>query len=183
VRAELRDSFAIFAAAELPSLRRFAYAVCGDGSHADDLVQGALERLYSAWPRAHRASDPGAYLRTVLVRLAISESRRPFRRRELPTAMLATPAEQALTDHSGPTGDKLDLAAAMRALTQKQRIVVALRYLEDRPVSEVADMLGISAGTVKRQCHDAMATLRRHLTLAQQEDPCSTTTAEWGTAR
>jgi DNA-directed RNA polymerase specialized sigma24 family protein len=57
MRAELEDSFREFAAAELPRLRRFAYAVCGDWHRTDDLVQGALERMYTAWPRAHTAGD------------------------------------------------------------------------------------------------------------------------------
>lgn len=60
--------------------------------------------------------------------------------------------------------DRLDLAKALEELTPKQRAAVVLRYLEDRPVAEVADVLGVSPGAVKRQCHDAMARLRRVLT-------------------
>jgi RNA polymerase sigma-70 factor (sigma-E family) len=163
VRQDLRESFAAFVTGELTALRRLAYALSGDGSHADDLVQGALERMYLAWPRAHRATNPGAYLRTVLVRLAISESRRPFRSREVHLETLPGSKHQRVADASGSTADRLDLAAALNVLTPKQRAIVALRYLEDRAVSEVADILGISAGTVKRQSHDAMAILRRHL--------------------
>jgi DNA-directed RNA polymerase specialized sigma24 family protein len=80
MRDELSRSFAALAASELLGLRRFAYALCGDWHHADDLVQGALERMFVTWPRVHAVADPGAHLRTVLARLAISESRRPWRR-------------------------------------------------------------------------------------------------------
>jgi RNA polymerase sigma-70 factor (sigma-E family) len=152
------------AAGELQGLRRFAYAICGDATHADDLVQGALERMYIAWPRACKASDPGAYLRTVLARLAISESRRASRRREVAASHWPAQPGNSVTDHSAAADDRVDLAAALRTLTAKQRAVVALRYLEDRSVAEVADILGIAQGTVKRQSHDAMASLRRHLT-------------------
>ena len=150
-------SFAQMAAGELAGLRRFAYAVCGDGTRADDLVQSALERMYVAWPRAHRADNVGAYARTVLVRLAIDESRRPAARRE---HLVERSPEQARADHATSSADRLDLAAALDGLTAKQKAIVVLRYLEDRPVAEVADILGIAQGTVKRQCHDALAHLR-----------------------
>ena len=54
----------------------------------------------------------------------------------------------------------MDLAALLTGLTVKQRAVVVLRYLEDRPVHEVAAALGIAEGTVKRQSHDALRVLR-----------------------
>lgn len=163
MREELRASFAAAAASELPGLRRFAYAVCGDAHRADDLVQRALERVYVAWPRASRSDDVGAYCRTVLSRLAIDDSRRSWFRRERSVGSLP---EGSLPDLTAVSADRLDLASALSGLTRKQRAVVVLRYLEDRPVAQVADVLGISEGTVKRQCHDAIA----HLRLALADD-------------
>ena len=58
------------------------------------------------------------------------------------------------------TVERLDLVQALAGLTPKQRAVVVLRFIEDRPVREVAQILEIGQGTVKRQTHDAMATLR-----------------------
>ena len=161
MRAELEESVLTVARAELPRLRRLAYAMCGDWHRADDLVQEALERVYAAWPRAHTATDPGAYLRTTLVRRMFSEARRPWRRREHSRDELP---ESSAGDHAGGVVHRLDLAGALAGLTVKQRAVVVLRYLEDRPVDEVATILGIAAGTVKRQSHDALARLRRDLT-------------------
>lgn len=160
MRAELEDSFTELADALLPGLRRFAYAVSGDWHRADDLVQGALERLYVAWPRVHAIESPAAYARTVLVRLAVSESRRPWRRRERPVDL---PPELPVGDHADVAVDRLDLAEALAGLSVKQRAIVVLRFLEDRSVADVAEMLAIAPGTVKRQSHDAMAHLRRRL--------------------
>lgn len=160
MQAELEDSFAEMAAVQLPGLRRFAYALCGDWDRADDLVQGTFERLYVAWPRVHAVADPGAYARTVLVRLASSEARRAWWRRERVVERLP---EAAVTDHASVSAERLDLAEALAGLTLRQRAIVVLRFLEDRSVAEVAGVLGISAGTVKRQSHDAMAHLRRRL--------------------
>lgn len=53
-----------------------------------------------------------------------------------------------------------DLVAALRRLPKRQRAIVVLRYFEDRPDAEIADLLGISAGTVRSQTHKALTTLR-----------------------
>ncbi|MGH8938324.1 MAG: sigma-70 family RNA polymerase sigma factor, partial [Actinomycetes bacterium] len=58
-------------------------------------------------------------------------------------------------------GERVDLARALAELTAKQRAVVVLRFVEDRSVGEVAVILGIAQGTVKRQTHDAVRRLRR----------------------
>jgi RNA polymerase sigma-70 factor (sigma-E family) len=155
MRNNLEESFREMAYAELPRLRRFALAVTADPHRADDLVQGALERMYVAWPRM---SSPGAYLRTILVRLVVRESRRPWRR-EYSTAELPEPGQATTAD---PILG-LDLARALAELSIKQRAIVVMRYIEDRPVLEVAEVMGIAAGTVKRQSADAVAKLRRIL--------------------
>jgi RNA polymerase sigma-70 factor (sigma-E family) len=168
MREELVESFTAMAATELPRLRRFAYAVCGDHHRADDLVQAALERVFVAWPRACSAEDHGAYVRTVLSRLAISDSRRPWFRRERGVA--AVP-ESSSPDPAPGVIDGMDLAAALEGLTRKQRAVVVLRFLEDRPVAEVADILGVGPGTVKRQSHDALTHMRKRLRVAEEPTP------------
>lgn len=163
---EQRRAFAELASAELPGLRRFAYALVGDWHRADDITQAALERGYATWPRLRDLADPGAYLRTVAARCAASESRRSWFRRERTVAAIP---DQAIPDGAAQAADRLDLAEALAGLSVKQRAVVVLRFIEDRSVADVADILGIAPGTVKRQSHDALATLRQRLGADEQQ--------------
>lgn len=165
MRAELQEGFRAMAAVEMDPLRRFARSLTRDPHRADDLVQGALERMYVAWPRTHSVADPGAYLRMVVVRLAVSESRRPWRREYSTEAPPDTPY------HANGTGMHIDLSRALATLTVKQRAIIVLRYVEDRPVSDVATVMRIAEGTVKRQCADAIVKLRRVLGNDFLDDP------------
>lgn len=165
MRGELEEAFRVMASAEMAPLRRFARSLTRDPHRADDLVQAALERMYVAWPRTHAVSDPGAYLRTVVVRLAVSESRRPWRREYSTDALPEQPYD------TGASVTRLDLTRALAVLTVKQRALVVLRYVEDRSVAEVAEVMGIAQGTVKRQCADAVAKLRRVLGNDFLDDP------------
>lgn len=165
MRTEDERAFEAFVASALPRLRRLAFAWCRDWHRADDLVAGALERVYGSWPRLRREQNAFAYTRTTMVRLLVSEQRRPWWRREVLGDEQDDPAGPE-TDHD----TRLDLVEAVGRLTPGQRAVVLLRYLEDLPVADVARLLGVSEGTVKSQTHAALAALRR------QWDDAETTT-------
>jgi len=144
--------------ARVAVMRRTAYLLCGDWHRAEDLVQTALVKLYVAWPRVRRSGAVDAYARQVLVRTAIDDSRRWFRRRE--TAVHAVP-EHPAADRN--VDDEMDVRRALAALPPGQRAVVVLRYWEDLPVSDTANLLGCSEGTVKSQAAKGLAALRRLL--------------------
>jgi RNA polymerase sigma-70 factor (sigma-E family) len=135
-----------------------------DWHRAHDLVQTTLEKVYVVWPRVHRADDPLAYARTVLVRQFVTEQRRAWRSRGAPSA--TPPDLPPHADQDDRTADRLDVRHALDLLAPRQRAVLLLRYLDDLPVAQVAELLGCSQGTVKSQTNAAMATLRRRLTTA-----------------
>ncbi|GAB3469774.1 sigma-70 family RNA polymerase sigma factor [Kineococcus endophyticus] len=158
-------TFDAFAAAVMPRLRHIAYAWCHDWHHSDDVVQDTMERLYAAWPRVHRGGQEYAYARTTLIRRLISENRRAWRRHESLTLDDVPAARQRTApDAAGHALERLDALDLLRHLPVRQRAVAILRFLEDVPVSDVADLLQCSEGTVKSQAHHARRFLHQHLT-------------------
>ena len=111
------------------------------------------------WERIGAYDRPGAWVRRVVANLAVSA----FRRR---TAEAKALTRLAFTQ----TAPLPDLAAsdpafwaAVRALPRRQAQVVALFYLEDRAIADVAAILDMTPGTVKRHLFDARKTLARRL--------------------
>lgn len=153
-----RDAeFAEYMAARQPSLLRTAYLLTGDQHTAEDLVQTAFAKLYLSWDKVQRRELVDGYVRRILVNENNSLWRRAWKRRELSTDTV--PDHRAVTD-SHDDGMKAALWEFVQSLPRKQRAVVVLRFYEDLSEAEVADILGISVGTVKSQSSRALAALR-----------------------
>jgi RNA polymerase sigma-70 factor (sigma-E family) len=153
-----KDGLEAFALVEYRALLRFARALCGDASDAQDLVQSAMLRLASAWHRLDDPSAAGRYARRVIVNQDRNRWRR-VRRRERLTG--SVPDDAALGAHDVELRDLLD--KALRHLGPRQRAIVVLRYCEDRSVQEVAQLMDCSVGTVKSQAARALTKLERVL--------------------
>ncbi|MFD6610896.1 RNA polymerase sigma factor [Micromonospora chalcea] len=119
------------------------YAVTGDLSEAQEAVQEAFTRALAAPRRFAGLDNPEAWLRRVAVNVARSRHRR---RRVLDGLLRRTWSPPVVAD-SAP--EHLALLAALRRLPDGQRHALALHYLVDLPVEEVARTLGVSVGTVK----------------------------------
>jgi RNA polymerase sigma-70 factor (sigma-E family) len=150
-----RQDFTEFVAARSPALFRLAYVLTADQHAAEDLLQSALTRAAAHWGRIHSA--PEGYVRRIMYRQQVSWWRRGSRRRE--TAMAQLP-ELPAADQVALAEDRLTLRDALLALPPGKRAVLVLRYLEDLPERQVADMLGCSVGTVRSQTHKAITQLR-----------------------
>ena len=165
-RAESSDAeFAAWMAARQGALARTAYLLTGSQHAAEDLVQATLTRLYLSWDRISDRQHVDAYARRALLNEHRSTWRRTSRRPEVlsdavPEAALA-PAEY--------DGEREAVWRFVQALPPRQRAVIVLRYYEDLSEAQIADLLGISAGTVKSQASRALASLRA-LVPAREED-------------
>jgi RNA polymerase sigma-70 factor (sigma-E family) len=156
VRSADRDAaYTEFVRARQTHLRRIAYAVCGDWHRADDLLQTALVKLYVAWPRLHRDGREEAYVRTIIVRADIDESRRPWRREQPGLDGPERAAREPL-----PVEERSALFDALQGLPTLQRKTVLLRHWLGLSVAETAHELGISEGTVKSHSSRGLAALQ-----------------------
>ena len=154
------DAFRGFVAARGHALIRTAYLLTGDQQLAEDLVQTALERAVRHWSSIRDVGAAEAYVRRTMYRENISL----WRRRRL-TELPAPDVPEPRTEHDGgdPAArlpDRLAMRDALMHLGKRQRTVLVLRYFEDLTEQQVADLLGISVGTVKSQSHKALRAMR-----------------------
>lgn len=155
--------FHAWAQARAPVLRRRAYLLCGSWHTADDLVQDTLIKMYMRWRRVAEGPNPNAYAMRVLMSLHADNWRRPWRR-ERPSAEVPQAgdpgADLALrgVDEHEPL-----LVAALRRVPLPQRVVLVLRFAEDMSVEQVAELLGVSAGTVRSRSSRGSERMRAEL--------------------
>jgi RNA polymerase sigma-70 factor (sigma-E family) len=149
-------SFEEFVGARADALMRYAYVLTGDPHDAADLLQESLTRVRAAWHRIVDQQEPEGYVRTTMARQHVTAWRR--RRRE---RLVAVPPERAYDDPGLGHADGDDgLWDALGTLPRKQRAVLVLRYYESMSDAEIADVLGISRGTVRSQASRALGKLR-----------------------
>ena len=132
---------------------RTSYAILGSWAAAEDATQTTFTQLYVHWPRIH----PGAvdaYARRTVVNTCFRMAK--VRRRENATDQLPDSAH----DGSEGTVARLDLVTALATLSPRARAVVALRFLDDLSVAEVAAVLNVPEGTVKSQTARALDRLQ-----------------------
>lgn len=145
------------------SLYATAYHLTGDRYAAEDLLQSALFSTYRAWDRISDKAAVGGYLRRTMTNLHISAWRRR-KLSEYPTEEL--PETVGDTDEMGGTELRAVLWQALARLPEQQRTMLVLRYYEGRTDPEIADILGISVGTVKSSIWRSLRRLRDDEALA-----------------
>jgi RNA polymerase sigma-70 factor (sigma-E family) len=133
--------FAEFYRATSPRTLRYAYGLTGDLAQAQDVVQEAYARAWQRWRRLSGYDDAEAWLRLVVSRLVFDWWRHLRVRRDS-----AQPAPGTV---AGPSEDTVLVVAALKRIPERQRTALALHYLLDVPVAQIAADQGVSEGTVK----------------------------------
>lgn len=155
-------SFQDLVVAQIPRLRRYAYALTGDRTRSDDLVQDCLER---AWGR-RRLFEPSRPIRpwlfTILHKLHVNHVRR---RAAEPLTVSHDDSMTTLAVAPSACGEVEieDLRRALASLAPDQRSVVLLVGLEQLSYQEAAAALGVAVDTVVSRLSRARAQLREHL--------------------
>ncbi|MGH3964239.1 MAG: SigE family RNA polymerase sigma factor [Pseudonocardiaceae bacterium] len=155
------QEFADYFAARRDAVRRTAYLICGDWHRADDLAQTAFVALHRRWSKVRDKGALDAYVRRTLVRAAIDESRRPWRREHtaevLPEAASGATGSDAIGDS---VATRSALVNGLQRVPPRQRAVLVLRFLEGQSVAAVAAALKCTEGTVKSQTARGLDALR-----------------------
>ena len=145
---------------ELAPLIAVATTMTGNRELGADLAHEALTRAYRDWRTISNLDRPGAWVRRVLINLAIDAHRRQARE-TLAMSRLDPHPIVAATDAVGAFWQ------AVRALPDRQRAAVALFYIEDLGVAEIAEILRVAPGTVKTSLFMARRSLA--VTLGAEE--------------
>jgi RNA polymerase sigma-70 factor (ECF subfamily) len=160
---DMRAFDAIVSRRLMPTFR-LARAILGSTEEAEDATQDAF---IAAWRGLPTLRDIGRF-DAWFSRIVVNACRMTVRRR--PRAQFI-PLQSDIDEHDiewhdpGLAGlDETDaLQRAIDQLEVQDRAILALFYLEDRPLANVASILGIAAGTAKWRLHRARAALKRAL--------------------
>ncbi|HEX4978456.1 MAG TPA: sigma-70 family RNA polymerase sigma factor [Acidimicrobiales bacterium] len=124
----------------------------GSVDEATEAVDEALARAFERWGRVKLMESPAGWVATV----AMNVLRRRGRRRSLEQAILR---RQPPPSHvPAPAGEAW---ALVRALPERQRLAVVLRFVADLPEARIAEVMGVTRSTVSSTLADALAHLRR----------------------
>jgi RNA polymerase sigma factor (sigma-70 family) len=147
------------------------WTLTGSRTAGEELAQDAFLDAYRRWGHVGSLDRPGAWVRRAVANRAVSH-RRHLRVVEAGTARLATAARVAQSAHdTAPPDTDPAFWAAVRALPERQAQAVALHYLEDMAVDDIAALLAMRASTVRVHLSRARRTLARTLsTIAPEED-------------
>jgi RNA polymerase sigma-70 factor (ECF subfamily) len=148
-------------------LYRYALAMLRNASVAEDAVQEAFERAFVALGRYPEERIRALALRAWLYRITLNVVRNLVRgqSRELPVAKTPDKRFRTVSDLGDDDREAwLDVLVALERLPDRQRVAVILRYIQDLPYSEIANITGTPLNTVKTLTRRGVERLRILLT-------------------
>jgi RNA polymerase sigma-70 factor (sigma-E family) len=140
------------------SLVRLAAFLVRDSATAEEVVQDSFVAMHSAWRRLRDTDKALSYLRQSVV----NRSRSVLRHRMVVDKNTPKPPPDMPSAEHGAILqlERSAVVSALRALPERQREALVLRYYGDLSEAQIASMMGISRGAVKSHTARAMAALR-----------------------
>ena len=138
-------------------LVRMLTLYCGDPDVARDIAQESMIKVSSRWGAVQQMDNPRGWTWKVSINLANSH----YRRRRLERR-----SYRVLQAGAGPLVGERDLSleisirSMLQTLSSRQREALVLRYYQDMPVAEVAEMMGCSSSTVKKLAARGLSAMR-----------------------
>ncbi len=149
-------------------LVRISRIVCGDAAAAEEALQEALIDVYPRWAQIAQG-NPVGYLTRVMASKAANRQRTAWARRVWTRPAYGEQEGRSDRDMTASVINRLDVAAALGRLRPRQRAVLALHYLMDLSVVDVAAALNLPIGTVTSDLSRGRALLRASLGGAEDE--------------
>ena len=137
-----------------------AYALSGSRAAAEDLAQEAFLAAHKSWDKVGAYEKPEAWVRRVVANMSVSLFRRKVREAKALARMRGNEAYLPAL----PAEDE-EFWKQVRALPKRQAQVIALFYLEDRSVADIAEILECAQNTVKVHLHKGRIKLAEKLGL------------------
>jgi RNA polymerase sigma-70 factor (ECF subfamily) len=154
------EAFAVIDEARLLQSYRLATLILRNRDEADDATQEAIAQAWSHWETLRDTSRFDAWFDRIIVNICRNRMRHA---RTIRIVAIDDAFSVPGADAHGNASTRLALEPAFTRLSPDQRIIVVLRFWRDLPVEEIADRLGIPAGTVKSRLHYALRSLRAAL--------------------
>ncbi len=158
------EDFVDFYRREYKPVLGIVLALSGSRTASEELTQDAFGKAHGQWSTLQLHANREAWIRRVAINGALS-----WRRRRLAEAKALArlsrerPALAELPQQSD------ELWSAVRALPRNQAIAMTLRYHDDRPIGEIADVLGCAEATVRVHLHRGRQALAAALDLENPE--------------
>jgi len=163
-----REEFERFVSDVTVGLLRTGYLMTWDLGEAENLVQETLLRAAMRWPTIRGMDYPRAYVRRILVNLAIDSSTERSSRSRVEIYGGDEDPLVHVADREGE-GQLLQIEARseilglLARLPLRQRAVIVLRYFEDLSEADIATQLDWPIGTVKSTASRALESMQRTL--------------------
>lgn len=162
-----RLGFDEFYAAEIGRLVALAGGLAGPGV-AEDVAQEAMLVAYRRWHEVRDLQRPDLWVRRTCANMAVSQFRRRVAELRAATRLAARRSEasaESLSDQSQ------EFWSALQALPRRQAQAAALRFIYDMPISEIAETLDCTPGTVKQHLSRARGSLALELGVSEGDGP------------
>jgi RNA polymerase sigma-70 factor (ECF subfamily) len=156
-----QEAFAALATDAVDSCYRLAYRILRDPHRAQDATQQALLGAWRDLPTLRDVARFDAWLHRLVVHACYTEAR--SERRWVARVRVISSDTTIEPDLARSVANRDELEGAFRQLTPEQRAVVVLHHHLGYPLTEIAETLGIPAGTARSRLHHAVRQLRAAL--------------------
>lgn len=146
-------------------LVRMLTVVSGSQDAAADAVQEAFVKAHLHWRRIAGYDDPVGWIRRVAINRLRDEHRRSGRKERAMQQLQTATRDDAVDWSNG-----LDVAVLLADFPRQQRLTMALFYVENLTVAEVAATLKLTEGAVRFHLHQGRERLRDAFAAQQERD-------------